>query len=148
MYKRQLLAILQRQFSNVKDVHLSRGGVCRYHLFVQITKTVEGEPKNIIMGAFAGHPDLKQIIVVDDDVNVHDATAVEWAVATRFQASKDLVVIPMAQGSRLDPSGENGLVDKMGLDATKQLKSKPLQFTVVNVPGEDDPALLKKWIDQ
>ena len=143
-----LLAILQRQFSNVKDVHLSRGGVCRYHLFVQITKTVEGEPKNIIMGAFAGHPDLKQIIVVDDDVNVHDATAVEWAVATRFQASRDLVVIPMAQGSRLDPSGDNGLVDKMGLDATKPLKSKPLQFTVVNVPGEDDPALLKKWIDQ
>lgn len=141
-----LLAILQRQFSNVKDVHLSRGGVCRYHLFVQVTKTVEGEPKNIIMGAFAGHPDLKQVIVVDDDVNVHDATAVEWAVATRFQASKDLVVIPMAQGSRLDPSGDNGLVDKMGLDATKPLKSKPLQFTVVNVPGEDDPDLLKKWI--
>ena len=143
-----LLAILQRNFSNVKDVHLSRGGVCRYHLYVQITKAVEGEPKNIIMGAFSGHPDLKQIIVVDDDVNIHDPTAVEWAVATRFQASKDLVVIPSAQGSRLDPSGEDGLVDKMGLDATKPLKSEPLQFTVVNVPGEDDPDLLEKWIDR
>ena len=99
------------------------------------------------MGAFSGHPDLKQIIVVDDDVNIHDPAAVEWAVATRFQASKDLVVIPRAQGSRLDPSGEDGLVDKMGLDATKPLKSELLQFTVVNVPGEDNPDLLEKWID-
>lgn len=142
-----ILTSLQSKFSNVHDVHLSRGGVCRYHLFVQLAKRIEGEAKNVIMGALASHADIKQVVVVDEDVNVHDPKSVEWAVATRFQASRDLIVIPDAQGSKLDPSGNDGLVDKMGLDATKPLQSAPLQYTVVNVPGENDPELLNTWIE-
>ncbi len=141
-----LIALLQRSFPSVLDVHLSRGGVCRYHLAVKIAKRWEGEAKNIIMGAFAGHADIKQVTVVDEDVDVHDPTAVEWAVATRFQAASDLVVVPRAQGSRLDPSATDGLVDKMGLDATKPLAGDPFQYTVVHVPGEDDPELEKTWL--
>ena len=141
-----LIAFLQRNFPSVLDVHLSRGGVCRYHLYVKIAKRWEGEPKNIIMGAFAGHADIKQVTVVDEDVDVHDPTAVEWAVATRFQAASDLVVVPRAQGSRLDPSAEEGLVDKMGLDATKPIKGDPFRYTVVHVPGEDDSALEAIWL--
>jgi 2,5-furandicarboxylate decarboxylase 1 len=143
-----LIASLQRSFPSVLDVHLSRGGVCRYHLHIRIAKRWEGEPKNIIMGAFAGHADIKQVTVVDEDVDVHDPTAVEWAVATRFQAARDLVVVPRAQGSRLDPSAEDGLVDKMGLDATKPIKADPFRFTVVHVPGEDDPALEDIWLEK
>jgi len=99
------------------------------------------------MGAFAGHADIKQVTVVDEDVDVHDPTAVEWAVATRFQAASDLVVVPRAQGSRLDPSAENGLVDKMGLDATKPLAADAFQYTVVHVPGEDDPRIEEDWLE-
>lgn len=142
-----LIAFLQRSFPSVIDVHLSRGGVCRYHLAVKIAKRWEGEPKNIIMGAFAGHADIKQVTVVDADVDVHDPTEVEWAVATRFQAASDLVVVPRAQGSRLDPSADNGLVDKMGLDATKPLTADPFHYTVVHVPGEDNPDLEQDWLE-
>src|SRR6516164_8674387 len=63
-----LLAHLQRSLPNVRDVHLSRGGACRYHLYVQIRKRQEGEAKNIMLGAFAGHYDVKHVIVVDEDV--------------------------------------------------------------------------------
>src|SRR5215831_12048480 len=63
-----LLAHLQRSFPNVRDVHLTPGGVCRYHLCVKIAKRQEGEGRNIMLGAFAGHYDVKQVIVVDDDV--------------------------------------------------------------------------------
>jgi 2,5-furandicarboxylate decarboxylase 1 len=52
-----LLAHLKRSFPNVLDVHLAPGGVCRYHLYVQMKKAREGEPKNVIMGAFGGHYD-------------------------------------------------------------------------------------------
>ena len=142
-----LIAGLQMSFPSVLDVHLSRGGVCRYHLYIKIAKRWEGEAKNIIMGAFAGHADIKQVTVVDEDVDLHDPTAVEWAVATRFQAASDLVVVPRAQGSRLDPSAEDGLVDKMGLDATKALASDSFRYKVVHVPGEDDPALDAKWLE-
>src|SRR5580700_5752055 len=109
-----LLEHLQRSFPSVRDVRLTRGGTCRYHLAVQIEKKSPGEPKNIIMGAFGGHYDIKQVVVVDMDVNIDDETEIEWAVATRFQADRDLVVVSGAQGSRLDPSSDNGISAKMG----------------------------------
>ena len=146
-----LLAHLQRSFPNVTDVHLSVGGVARYHLYVQMKKRREGEPKNVILGAFGGHYDVKHVVVVDDDVDVHDPQEVEWAIATRFQADRDLVVVGDAQGSPLDPSTTVRFIDshggkppvhlqgmsaKMGLDATKPLRSAEHVFTRVRIPGE------------
>jgi len=132
-----LLAHLRRNFPNVRDVHLSPGGVCRYHLYVQIAKRQEGEAKNIMLGAFAGHYDVKLVIVVDDDVDVHKPGEVEWAVATRFQADRDLVIVPESQGSKLDPSTRNGVGAKMGLDATKPLGASEMTFKRIRVPGEE-----------
>lgn len=167
-----LLAHLQRSFPNVTDVHLSVGGVARYHLYVQMKKTREGQPKNVILGAFGGHYDVKHVVVVDDDVNVHDPAEVEWAIATRFQADRDLVVVSDAQGSPLDPSTTvrfaqshggkppahlQGMSAKMGLDATKPLETAEHVFTRVRIPGERDvdlgkallpsaPAQLGAWL--
>ena len=152
-----LLAHLQRSFPGVLDVHLAVGGVCRYHLYVKLKKRREGEPKNVIMGAFGAHYDIKHVIVVDEDVDVHDPKEVEWAVATRFQADRDLVVVSGAQGSSLDPSttvrfaelgiepGEEmqGLSAKMGLDATRPLKYDEHVFTRVRIPGEREVDLAR-----
>jgi 2,5-furandicarboxylate decarboxylase 1 len=137
-----LLTHLRRSFPSVKNVHLPPGGACRYHLYVQMHKAYEGEAKNVILGAFAGHYDVKHVIVVDEDVNIHDPQEVEWAVATRFQADRDLVVIPGTHGSRLDPSADNGVGAKMGIDATIPLGGDPMRFKRIRVPGEEavDPA--------
>ncbi|CAG9185207.1 Gallate decarboxylase [Cupriavidus laharis] len=146
-----LLAHLQRSHPGVQDVHLSVGGVCRYHLYVKLDKKREGEAKNVILSAFGAHYDIKQVIVVDTDVDVHDPAEVEWAVATRFQADQDLVVIAGAQGSVLDPSTTvaaslagidnpephlQGICAKMGLDATRPVKYSGHVFTRVRIPGE------------
>jgi 2,5-furandicarboxylate decarboxylase 1 len=138
-----LLAHLRRSFPNVRDVHLARGGVCRYHLYVQIAKRQEGEAKNVMMGAFAGHYDVKHVIVVDEDVDIHNPSEVEWALATRFQADKDLVVVAESQGSKLDPSARNGVGAKMGMDATKPLDADEMKFKRIRVPGEDQIDLKK-----
>lgn len=147
-----LLSLLQRSHPGVSDVHLSIGGVGRYHLHVRFTKKREGEARNVILCAFGAHYDIKQVIVVDDDVDVHDPLQVEWAVATRFQADRDLVVVSGAQGSVLDPSttvgmempnGEpppahmQGISAKMGIDATRPVVYHEHVFTKVKVPGED-----------
>jgi 2,5-furandicarboxylate decarboxylase 1 len=132
-----ILAHLKRSFPGIRDVHLSRGGTCRYHLNIQIEKKFEGEGKNVIMGAFGAHYDIKHVVVVDTDVDIHNPTEVEWAVATRFQADRDLVVVPEAQGSRLDPSSRNGVSAKMGLDATIPLASPAMRFKRIYVPGEE-----------
>jgi 2,5-furandicarboxylate decarboxylase 1 len=133
-----LLEHLQRSFPSVRDVRLTRGGICRYHLAVKIDKKSQGEPKNIIMGAFGGHYDIKQVVVVDMDVNIDDEKEIEWAVATRFQADRDLVIVSGAQGSKLDPSSNNGISAKMGLDATKPLSTEPMEFKRIHVKGAEN----------
>ena len=130
-----LLDHLQRSFPAVRDLRLTRGGTCRYHLAVKIDKASGGEPKNIIMGAFGGHYDIKQVVVVDMDVDIDDSNEIEWAIATRFQADRDLVVVSGAQGSKLDPSSADGISAKMGLDATKPLSTEPMAFKRIHVKG-------------
>src|SRR5947199_738175 len=138
-----LLAHRRRSFPNVRDVHLARGGVCRYHLYVQLAKRQEGEAKNVMMGAFAGHYDVKHVIVVDEDVDIHNPAEVEWAVATRFQADRDLVIVRESQGSKLDPSTRDGVGAKMGLDAHKPQDADEMKFKRIRVPGEEDVDLAK-----
>lgn len=137
-----LLGHLRRSFPGVQDVHLSMGGGGRYVLYVKLKKRQEGEAKNVIMGAFAGHYDLKHVIVVDEDVDIHNPREVEWAVVTRAQADQDLVIVANAQGSKLDPSSRGGVSAKLGVDATVPLDAPAGKFTRIRVPGEEavDPA--------
>lgn len=75
--------------------------------------------------------------MVDEDVDIHNPAEVEWAVATRFQADRDLLIVTESQGSKLDPSTRNGVGAKMGLDATKPLDANEMKFKRIRVPGED-----------
>ena len=69
------------------------------------------------------------------DVDIDDPSEIEWAVATRFQADRDLVVVSGAQGSKLDPSSDDGISAKMGIDATKPLSAEPMEFKRIHVKG-------------
>ncbi|HSE84579.1 MAG TPA: UbiD family decarboxylase [Thermodesulfobacteriota bacterium] len=133
-----LIKKIKSGFPNVLDLRLTRGGLGRYHLIIQMKKKQYGEAKNLISYAFGCHHDIKQVIVVDEDINIHDSTQVEWAVATRFQAHRDLVVLHHSLGSKLDPStDERGVGSKMGIDATKYLGDEE-RFYVTKIPGEEN----------
>ncbi|MCE4629615.1 MAG: UbiD family decarboxylase, partial [Desulfurococcales archaeon] len=101
---------------------------------ISIEKNHDGDAKNAIMAAFAGHPSLKHVVVVDGDIDPDNYEMVEWAIATRFQADRDLVVIKNARGSTLDPSADNGFTAKMGIDATVPRKGDP-HFERAKWPG-------------
>jgi UbiD family decarboxylase len=105
------------------NVLLTPGGGSWLHAVVQIRKHHPDDGRRAIEAAFRGHGSLKHVLVVDDDVNVYDPLELEWAVATRFQADRGLVVLPEQPGSSLDPSalhvpGAKSRTAKMGLDAT------------------------------
>jgi UbiD family decarboxylase len=72
------------------------------------------------MAAFTGHPSMKRVIVVDSDIDIYDDKQVEWALATRFQGDRDIVMVEGARGSTLDPSSPlpDRTTAKLGLDAT------------------------------
>ena len=63
------------------------------HAVVQIKKKAESDPKKIIKKTFESHRSLKQVTVVDEDIDPNNAESVEYAMATRFQADKDLVIL-------------------------------------------------------
>jgi len=111
------------QVCECRDVVITPGGTSWLHAVVSIVKHGPEDGRRAIEAAFAGHGSLKHVVVVDDDINIHDPAEVEWAIATRFQANRDLVVLADQPGSSLDPSathvpGQKTRTDKMGLDAT------------------------------
>jgi UbiD family decarboxylase len=104
-------------------VRITPGGASWLHAVVQIEAQGPEDGRLAIAAAFRGHGSLKHVWVVDNDVDVDDPRAVEWAMATRFQADRDLVVMPDQPGSSLDPSGthqpgKKSRTAKMGLDCT------------------------------
>ncbi|NQE46510.1 3-octaprenyl-4-hydroxybenzoate carboxy-lyase [ANME-1 cluster archaeon GoMg2] len=107
--------------ARVKNVLLTDGGCCYLHAVVQIKKMGEGEAKNAVIAAFAAHPSLKHVVVVDDDIDIFNPNDVEYAIATRVRWDEDVVLIPGVKGSSLDPSAKNALTTKVGIDATKEL---------------------------
>jgi UbiD family decarboxylase len=117
-------------------VNLSAGGNGWLHAVIAIEKQLDGDGKNVLLAAFAAHPSLKHAVVVDSDINVFDASEVEWAIATRFQASEDLIVIENTRGSTLDSSAdqETGLTSKMGIDATRPFSKPKKKFDRARIP--------------
>jgi len=106
-----------------RDVYITPGGCSWLHAVVQIKKKNPDDGKKAIEAAFEGHKSLKHCVIVDDDINIYDPNDLEWAIATRFQADKNAVILPNQRGSSLDPSGDltegkKARTCKMGLDAT------------------------------
>jgi len=103
----------------VVAVHMPVSGNARLHAYVQLRKSNDGEPKTVIATALSSDYRLKHVFVVDEDVNIFDDAEVLWAVATRSQWDKDLMVLPGMMGTRLDPSANDIITTKGGIDATK-----------------------------
>ena len=102
----------------VKNVVMTAGGRHYLHAVVQIEKITDGDGKNAILAAFSAHPSLKHVIVVDCDIDIYSTEDVEYAIATRFQADRDLLLITNIRGSSLDPSARDNITAKLGIDAT------------------------------
>jgi 2,5-furandicarboxylate decarboxylase 1 len=126
---------MRREIPSIRRIHLvpmTFGS----HVIMSIDTDNKGEIRRAITLAlsFTG---VKEAIVVDADVNPEDDQEVEWALATRFQADRDLIVIPDLRSQPIDPSarwtGEGFLTAKMGLDATRPKKEG---FEKVDVPEE------------
>ncbi len=105
----------------VKDINVTLGGCAFWHAVISIKKQ-PGEGKNALLAALSVM-DLKHVVVVDDDIDVFDPTEVEWAIATRVQGDRDIMIVGNARAKPLDPSLAQGFGvvptgAKVGIDAT------------------------------
>jgi len=116
----EILNALARVIPNVKAVHVPLSGTSSFSAYVSIRQSRPGEAKHVIPIALGVDHYLKVVVVVDDDIDVFDESDVLWAVATRMQPDRDLVVISGSLGALLDPSAdERGVTAKLGIDATR-----------------------------
>jgi 2,5-furandicarboxylate decarboxylase 1 len=121
------------------DVHINPGGCSWLHAIVQIDKRSEDDGKKAIDAAFAGHRSCKHVYVVDGDIDIYNPLEVEWAMATRFQADRDMVVLDRFPGSSLDPSSDPGshTTTRVGFDLTKPLETQGKSFDRAPFPMVD-----------
>jgi 2,5-furandicarboxylate decarboxylase 1 len=127
------------KFCRCLDVSVNPGGCSWLHAIVQIDKQNEDDGKKAIEAAFIGHKSLKHVFIVDSDINISDPLQVEWAMATRFQGDRDLILKENQIGSSLDPSAnpKTKITTKMGFDLTKPLGEKAKAFERAEFPKVD-----------
>ncbi len=122
-----LLKSLQAVSPIIQDVEVTAGGLHRFHAVLQVKKTSpqqEGMQRNLILAAFGTLKDLDLIIAVDEDIDIKDPNDVEYALAMRMEASKDLFVIPGARTHEYVRKSNNGIRAKVGIDATVPVEEK------------------------
>ena len=118
----QLRSALVGAGVQVKDINVTLGGIGFWHVVISIRKQA-GEGKNALLAALSV-ADIKHVVVVDDDIDVYNPVEVEWAIASRVQGDRDVIVIPGARTKPLDPSlppfaaGTVPTGAKVGIDAT------------------------------
>ena len=134
-----LLKAVQPAVPIVVDADMTAGGMHRFHAVIQVRKGSrqhEGLQRNAMLAAFGALKDLDQIIVVDDDIDIRDPLDVEYAVATRFEASRDLIVIPGARGHEYVRASNEGIRAKLGIDATVPFEQRERFRRIAFAPVE------------
>ena len=137
------------QVATCKNVLVTMGGGSWLHGIVQITKKHPDDGKKAIEAAFNGHKSMKHVVIIDDDVDIYNPQAIEWALATRFQGDKDLIIKPDQPGSSLDPSGKHEpgkktLTTKIGVDATIPADIDKSKYEIVRYHPVDINAYLNR----
>jgi 2,5-furandicarboxylate decarboxylase 1 len=113
-------------FPSVQRVFITNGGMGRLHAIISMHRPQPSEAKRAITLAMDEVNLLKLVLVVDDDIDPEDWTQVEWALATRMRAERDIMLYPGARADRCEPVEENLTVTKVGIVATSR-------------PGDGDP---------
>ncbi len=134
-WESEFLRAVREKFPQVKKVHLNPSclGISSV---VQIVNEKEGLSKKILHEFYDLNPFVKILVIVDEDVNPEDPEEVNWAVATRVQSESDIIIKPDSPGMPIDPSvGGNGLVVKLGIDATKPVRDK-MKFEKIDIPKD------------
>ena len=113
-----------------------------FNVRIAMRQRVPGEARNAIAAAFGSLANAKNVFVVDDDIDVFSDSQIDWALATRFQPERDLVIEGGFRSLPLDPSLGGGRTgSKAGYDLTRPFGGPPpLYYTVPRAPGADDGA--------
>jgi 4-hydroxy-3-polyprenylbenzoate decarboxylase len=149
--ERSFLPLIKMVQPEVVDFSMPAAGWFQGMAIISIKKRYPGQAKKVMMGLWGlGQLALTKIfIVVDEDVNVHDINDVIWAITTRADAARDVIIIDNTPTDTLDPASPLiNLGSKLGVDATQRTKEEGYQREIQElvVVDEDTKNLVEaKW---
>jgi 2,5-furandicarboxylate decarboxylase 1 len=113
-----LLRRFVRHLDPAADVHIPPYGN-GFLALIQIDRDNPGTPKNLAMAAMAAHINIRNVVVVDRDIDIHQPSEIQWALTNRVHWVDDIFTVPGAQGHEMDPTADQrGISTKVGIDAT------------------------------
>lgn len=139
--ERSFLPLIKMFQPEVVDFSMPASGWFQGIAVISIKKRYPGQAKKVMMGLWGlGQLALTKIfIVVDEDVNVHDLNDVIWAVTTRSDAARDIIIINNTPTDTLDPASPLlNLGSKLGIDATQKTKEEGYQREIQELVKVDD----------
>jgi len=102
------------------QVAVGMDGAGRLHAVVALKQPRPGDARKAMFALWAAVNLIKRVIVVDDDIDPWNLEQVEWAIATRMRADRDLLIVPGVRADRSEPLEHGGVVTKLGIDATRR----------------------------
>jgi len=137
-YEGVLYRYVKAVIPGLHDVHITPGGCGKFLAALSMTKRHDGDAKNAILCAFGAIRDIKIVMVVDTDIDISNPKELQFALATRVQGDRDIVMIPGTKGNELDPIQDvYDYITKIGIDATKPL-ARAERFELAKIPGYDE----------
>lgn len=149
--ERSFLPLIQMFHPEVTDFSMPPAGWFQGFAIISIKKRYPGQAKKVMMGLWGmGQLSLtKMLVVVDDDIDVHDINDVIWAITTRADAARDTVIINNTPTDTLDPASPLvNLGSKMGIDATQKTREEGYEREIqqrVKVDGKTKDLVDSKW---
>jgi 2,5-furandicarboxylate decarboxylase 1 len=113
-----LKAQLARVILNVGEVAVTASGCGRNNVVVQINKPRPGQARRAMAVCWGAVSIIKNVTIVDADVDPWDLNAVELAKSTRMRAERDILIIKDLPADRSEPQEDGFMVAKVGYDAT------------------------------
>jgi 2,5-furandicarboxylate decarboxylase 1 len=110
---------------SAREIAVGMGGAGRLHAVVALDDPRPGEARKAMFAVWAAVNLIKQVIVVNHDIDPWDAVAVEWALATCAKPDRDFVVVPGVRADRSEPLEQGGTITKLGIDATRRDGDRP-----------------------
>ncbi len=139
------LRAIREAVPSARRVCITTGGAGRMHCVISLHEPPTGDGRRAVFAALAHASVIKQVVVVDDDIDVTSPVEVEWAISTRFRAERDLMLLPGVRGDRSDPVEENRTVTKWAMIALKDEKTPPEQREAARAPLETLAKVERRW---
>ena len=139
--ERSFLPLIKMFQPEVVDFSMPASGWFQGIAIISIKKRYPGQAKKVMMGLWGlGQLALTKIfVVVDEDVNVHDINDVIWAITTRVDAARDVMIIDNTPTDTLDPASPLvNLGSKLGIDATQKTTEEGYQREIQEMVSVDE----------